>query len=146
MGIVIPPGGMAAEYPAEKHYMKDYAAGAGKRRGRGQGPVRRAAGANPGSRRATEVSAHRNFSHCLDIREKRLPAHHGAIHVLTTPMMHLPGQDGTPISPSKTKRNRIMVRSLLSIIDSPSLGRVPNHFPQPNVVLNWLSLFASVAS
>jgi hypothetical protein len=69
-----------------------------------------------------------------------------SIHVLTTLVTHLPGQDGTAVSPSKTKRNRIMVRSLVSIIDSPSLGRVPNHFPQPNVVLNWLSLFALITS
>jgi len=67
-------------------------------------------------------------------------------HVLTTVGPHLPGQDGAAVTPSKTKRNRLMMRSLLSIIDSPSLGRVPNHFLQPNVVLNWLSLFASVAS
>jgi hypothetical protein len=70
-----------------------------------------------------------------------------SIHVLKTPvLLHLPGQDGAAVTPSKTKRNRIMVRSLVSIIDSPSLGRVPNHFPQPNVVLNWLSLFALAAS
>jgi hypothetical protein len=67
-------------------------------------------------------------------------------HVLTTAETHLPGQDGAPDSPSKTKRNRLTMRSLLSIIDAPSLGRVPNHFPQPNVVLNWLSLFALLAS
>ena len=49
MGILIPQSGMAAEYPAEKHHMKDYAAGAGKRRGREEGLVRLAASANPGS-------------------------------------------------------------------------------------------------
>ena len=60
--------------------------------------------------------------------------------------MHLPGQDGAPDSPSKTKRNRLTMRSLLSILGSSSLGRVPNLFPQPNVVLNWLSLFTLIAS
>jgi hypothetical protein len=53
--------------------------------------------------------------------------------------MHPPEHDGPLESPSKTKRNRLTMRILLSIIDPLSLGRVPNHFPQPNVAVNWLS-------